>query len=427
MQKVFVLDTDKRPLAPCRPKRARMLLGEGKAAVYRRFPFTIILKRSYPDATPRALRAKLDPGSKTTGIALVEETTGEVVFAAELTHRGQRVHEALEQRRGVRRGRRNRHTRYRKPRFLNRTRPRHGNRGAWLPPSLESRLANITTWVQRLTRLSPVKSMSQELVRFDTQKMQDAEISGVEYQQGALQGYEVREYLLEKWQRRCAYCTAKDVPLEVEHIIPKARGGSNRVSNLTLACRKCNERKGTQTAEEFGHEHLHKQARMPLKDTAAVNAPRWELYNRLQLFGLPVELGSGGRTKYNRNRQGYAKAHWIDAACVGASGEAVRIDAGMRPLTITAQGWGNRQMCRVDKYGFPRTSAKGAKSVKGFQTGDMVKAVVPSGAKRGTHEGKVAVRSSGSFNITDKNGTVQGVSYKYCKIVQRCDGYRYAV
>lgn len=426
MQKVFVLDTEKRPLVPCRPKRARKLLGEGKAAVYRRFPFTIILKCAYPEATPRAVRVKIDPGSKTTGLALVEEATGEVVFAAELTHRGQRVHEALEQRRGVRRGRRNRTTRYRKPRFLNRTRLSHGNRGGWLPPSLESRLANITTWIERFMRFAPVQSISQELVRFDTQQMQDAEISGVEYQQGVLQGYEVREYLLEKWQRTCAYCKAKDVPLEVEHIVPKARGGSNRVSNLTLACRKCNERKGTQTAEEFGHAYLQQQARMPLKETAAVNATRWELYHRLQKFGLPVEVGSGGRTKYNRTKQGYEKAHWIDAACVGVSGEAVRIDAGMRPLTITAQGWGNRQMCRVDKYGFPRTSAKGVKSVKGFQTGDMVKAVVPSGAKRGTHEGKVAVRSSGSFNITGKNGTVQGVSYKHCQIVQRSDGYRYA-
>lgn len=355
----------------------------------------------------------------------MEDATGEVVFAAELTHRGQRVHESLEQRRGVRRGRRNRLTRYRKPRFLNRTRPSHGNRGGWLPPSLESRLANITTWVERFMRFAPVQSISQELVGFDTQQMQDAEISSVEYQQGELQDYEVREYLLEKWQRTCAYCKAKDVPLEVEHIVPKARGGSNRVSNLTLACRKCNERKGTQTAEEFGHPHIQKQARLPLKDAAAVNATRWELYRRLQMFGLPVEVGSGGRTKYNRTRQGYKKAHWIDAACVGVSGEAVRIDAGMRPLLIIAQGWGNRQMCRVDKYGFPRTSAKGAKSVNGFQTGDMVKAVVPSGTKRGTYEGKVAVRSSSSFNITGKNGTVQGVSSKHCRIVQRSDGYRY--
>lgn len=427
MQKVFVLDTEKKPLTPCRPKRARVLLREGKAAVFRRYPFTIILKCAYPEAQPRAVRVKIDPGSKTTGMALVVEEShgnhgGDVVFAAEITHRGQRVHELLERRRSVRHSRRGRKTRYRKPRFLNRTRPK-----GWLPPSLESRLSNITTWTRRFMRLAPVRSISQELVRFDTQRMQDAEISGVEYQQGELQGYEVREYLLEKWGRTCAYCHAKNVPLEVEHIVPKARGGSDRVSNLALACRPCNIKKGTKTAEEFGHPSVQAQAKAPLKDTAAVNATRWALYGRLQGLGLPVEVGSGGRTKYNRTRQGYAKAHWIDAACVGESGESVKIDTGMRPLLIVAQGWGSRQMCRMDKYGFPRTGAKGAKSVQGFQTGDMVKAIVPSGTKRGTHEGKVAVRSSGSFDITGKSGTVQGVSHKYCRLVQRCDGYRYAM
>lgn len=422
MQKVFVLDTEKRPLTPCRPKRARILLREGKAAVFRQFPFTIILKNSYPEATPRAIRIKLDPGSKTTGIALVVEETGDVVFASELTHRGQQVHEALEQRRVLRRGRRNRNTRYRKPRFLNRTRPK-----GWLPPSLESRLANITTWVQRFTRLASVRAISQELVRFDTQQMQNAEIAGVEYQQGTLQGYEVREYLLEKWQRTCAYCNAKNVPLEVEHIIPKARNGSNRVSNLTLACRKCNELKGTQTAEEFGHKHIQEQAKMSLKDTAAVNATRIELYLRLQTFGLPVEVGSGGLTKHNRIRQGYTKAHWIDAACVGASGKFIQINAGLRPFKIIAQGWGSRQMCRMNKYGFPCTNSKGAKNVKGFQTGDMIKAIIPCGKYRGKHTGKVAIRSTGNFKITGKNVIVQNVHHKYCQIIQRADGYRYAL
>lgn len=76
----------------------------------------------------------------------------------------------------------------------------------------------------RLRRLCPVEALSQELVRFDTQLLQDAEISGVAYQRGELAGYEVREYLLEKWGRRCAYCSAMGVPLQIEHIMPKARG-----------------------------------------------------------------------------------------------------------------------------------------------------------------------------------------------------------
>ncbi len=226
--KVFVLDTNKQPLAPCHPARARQLLGKGKAAVYCRYPFTIILKREVKEADSQPFRLKIDPGSKTTGMAILNYRTGEVVWAAELQHRGWQIKSALDSRRAIRRSRRNRKTRYRKPRFNNRRRPK-----GWLPPSLMSRVYNIETWVARLRRYCPITAISLELVRFDTQAMVNPEISGIEYQQGELFGYEVREYLLEKFGRKCAYCGAENIPLQVEHIIPKTCGGSNRVSNLT--------------------------------------------------------------------------------------------------------------------------------------------------------------------------------------------------
>jgi hypothetical protein len=169
------------------------------------------------------------------------------------------------------------------------------------------------------------------------------------------------------------------------------------------------------------------QAKAPLKDAAAVNATRWELFRRLQVFGLPIECGSGGLTKYNRTRRVLPKTHWVDAACVGKSTPEAINAKGVQPLLIKACGHGCRQMCLPDKYGFPRTSAKGAKSVKGFQTGDLVKAIVTSGKKVGTYVGRVAVRSTGSFNITTEQGTVQGISYKYCKAVHKMDGYSYQV
>jgi len=426
MQKVFVLDTDKTPLTPCRPKRAKVLLKQGKAAVFRMFPFTVILKYGIHGASPRPLRVKIDPGSKKTGIAVVSDSTGEVIFAAEIEHRGQAVKDGLESRRAVRRGRRNRNTRYRKARFLNRTRPE-----GWLPPSLESRISNIETWVKRLMRLSPIQSISQELVRFDIQLMENPEISGVSYQQGTLAGYEVREYLLEKWNRKCAYCGNRDVPLETEHIRPKSRGGSDRISNLTLACRSCNEKKNSRTVEEFlkGKPEILKrilaQSKAPLKDAAAVNATRWTLFERLKAVGLPVEIGSGGLTKFNRIQRGLPKAHWIDAACVGKSTPEILKTDGIRPLQIKAAGHGKRQMCRVDRYGFPRTSAKSQKIVKGFQTGDMVKSAVTKGKKTGVYIGRVAVRLSGYFDITTNNGVVQGISYKSCLKLHGCDGYNY--
>ena len=157
----------------------------------------------------------------------------------------------------------------------------------------------------------------------------------------------------------------------------------------------------------------------PLKDAAAVNATRWELYRRLTETGYALETGTGGRTKYNRRQQGYPKAHWIDAACIGESGAYIDISTRLQPLHIKAMGRGTRQMCRMNKYGFPRTSLKGAKRVKGFQTGDMVRAVVPAGKKQGTHIGRVAVRLTGSFRV----GTVDGINTKYCTLIQQGDGY----
>jgi 5-methylcytosine-specific restriction endonuclease McrA len=419
---VFVLDTDKRPLNPVHPAQARCLLNQGKAAVFRRYPFTLVLKQSCPDIPTQDLELKLDPGSKVTGIAVKQGD--KVLFGAELQHRGQQIKDALLSRRQLRRGRRNRKTRYRKARFLNRTRPE-----GWLAPSLQHRVDTLMTWVNKFIRLAPIASIVQELVRFDLQLMQNPEIDGVEYQQGELQGYEVREYLLAKWGRQCAYCGAQNVPLEVEHIQPKSKGGSDRVSNLTLACHPCNQRKGNQDAKDFLSgkpgllQRVLAQAKVPLKDATAVNATRWALFHALKATGLPVSTGSGGQTKFNRTRLGLPKTHWMDAACVGDT-PALEV-LTTRPLLIKATGHGTRQMCRTDKFGFPSRYVPRLKFVKGFQTGDIVKAVVTTGKKIGTYVGRVAVRSTGSFNISTTNGLVQGISHKYCQPIHQKDGYAY--
>ncbi len=426
MSKVFVLDTTGKPLDPVHPGWARKLLSTGQAAVFRRFPFTIMLKKEIVDPVVEPLRLKIDPGSKATGLAILNDDSGEVVWAAELRHRGETIKKALDTRRGVRRSRRQRNTRYRKPKFANRRRPK-----GWRPPSLESRIANVLTWGRRLMRLCPLVTLSQELVKFDSQQMQRPEIQGVEYQQGELYGYEVRAYLLEKWGRQCAYCGAKGVPLQVEHIVCHARGGSDRVSNLTLACEPCNVRKGTQDIREFLQKkpdiltRILAQAKAPLKDAAAVNATRSALYERLQGLGLPVEEGSGGKTRYNRMRQELPKTHWLDAACVGSSTPARLGLRDITPLLIRATGHGCRQMCLMDRYGFPRTGPKRTKQVQGFQTGDLVRAVVTEGKHRGTYVGRIAVRATGSFNITTAQGTKQGINARFCHAVHRCDGYTY--
>lgn len=429
---VFVIDTKGKPLTPCTPGMARSLLNAGKAAVFRMYPFTIILKKEVQE-TPHPITVKIDPGSKTTGIALLKDTG--LVWAAELTHRGTTIQAALLSRHQLRRSRRNRKTRYRQPQKHEWSRKRkkkpvakHRRQG-WIAPSLRSRVHNVDTWVRKLIKFVPVSNICQELVRFDLQLLQNPEISGVEYQQGELQGYEVREYLLNKFARQCAYCGAKDTALEVEHIQPRSKGGSNRISNLTLACHSCNQRKGNRDIKEFlssKPDVLSKvlaQAKAPLKDAAAVNTTRWALLETLKQTGLPISTGSGGKTKFNRTRLGLPKTHFFDAACVGDT-PALEVLTN-QPLLIQSMGHGTRQMCRTDKFGFPSRHVPRQKFVQGFQTGDIAKAVVPSGKKTGTYVGRVAVRRTGSFNLRAASGLVQGVSYKHCTLIHSKDGYAY--
>ncbi|MDF5717265.1 MAG: RRXRR domain-containing protein [Rhizonema sp. NSF051] len=210
MSKVLVIDTDKRHEYPIHPARARQLLNNGRAAIFRRFPFTIILTESLPNQTVQPLRIKIDPGAKTTGIAVVNDTTGEVVWASVLQHRGFTIKKSLTYRRQLRRSRRNRN-----------------------------------------------------------------------------------------------------------------------IKNV-------------------------------------------------------------------------------------------------KPLLIKATGHGTRQSCRTDKYGFANCHCAREKIHFGFQTGDIVKALVTTGKKIGTYTGRIATRTTGSFNISTKAGLIQGISYRFCKIIHRKDGYGYA-
>jgi 5-methylcytosine-specific restriction endonuclease McrA len=417
---VFVLDTNKRPLNPCNPGVARSLLNSGKAAVWKTYPFTIILKKEVNDPV-EPCTLKIDPGSKVTGFSILPRN--KVVFGAELTHRGQAIKQSLESRRALRRGRRSRHTRYRKPRFLNRPRP-----DGWLAPSLAHRVETTMTWVNRFIKLCPISSIVQELVRFDLQQLENPEISGTEYQQGELAGYEVREYLLNKWNRQCTYCKVENVPLQIEHIHPKAKGGTNRISNLCLACEPCNLKKGTQDIAQFLSKksellrQIQAQAKRPLKDAAAVNSTRWALFNRLKETGLPVTTGSGGQTKFNRTRLGLPKGHWLDAACVGDVTELEVLTT--QPLKIKATGHGTRQACGTNKYGFPIRHRSPEKVHFGFQTGDIVRAIVTTGKFVGDWVGRISVRARPSFKLTSTK--TFDVHPNKLKLIHKKDGYGYA-
>lgn len=436
---VFVVDRHQAPLMPCSEKRARLLLARGRARVHRLIPFTIrLIDREVAQSELQPLELKIDPGSKTSGLALVRNSesvnaeTGEMTATAhvlnlfELIHRGFQISNALSARRQMRRRRRSANLRYRAPRFLNRK-----NKGkGWLAPSLQHRIDTTLSWVARLRKYAPITGLAQELVRFDMQQLENPEITGVEYQQGELAGYEVREYLLEKWQRKCAYCDASEVPLQIEHIHPKACGGSGRISNLTLACAPCNLRKAAQDVSVFLTNdptrlaRIQAQSKRPLRDAAAVNATRWMLFNALKATDLPVRTGSGGLTKFNRARLGMPKTHALDAVCVG---QVNHVEQWQKPtLEIKATGRGSYQRTRLTRFGFPRGYLTRQKRIHGFQTGDMIRAIVTKGKKVGEYMGRVAVRASGSFNIQTAEGLVQGISHRYCVLIQRSDGYGYS-
>lgn len=429
----MVVNKDGQPLMPTRPKRARELLRAKKAEVFRIHPFTIRLLYRSGEAL-QFTQLKQDPGSKTTGLILM--VRGEIrgwfaVGAWELHHRGQAIRDALKSRAHLRRGRRGRKTRYREPRFNNRIRSQD-----WLPPSLWSRVDNLKAFCRKVISVCPVSEIAVEQVRFDTQAIDNPEISGVAYQQGTLFGYEVREYLLEKWGRQCVYCKAKDLPLQVEHLVPRSRGGTNRVSNLALACGSCNQKKGNQPLEAFLKAKpdllatIQRKAGHPLchKDLAAVNTTRKALLAQLQRSfpHVIVSAWTGGRTKFNRIQQGLPKAHWVDAACVGETGGKVNLSQITHVTNIHAKGRGSRQMCNPDKYGFPRTSAKSVKRAHGFQTGDRVELNQPSGKYKGRHEGVVSIRSTGVFDIKTTSGQKITAKHDRFKLIQRFDGYTYS-
>jgi hypothetical protein len=187
-----------------------------------------------------------------------------------------------------------------------------------------------------------------------------------------------------------------------------------------VARKLLSSRKGHRTAAEFGHADVHAQAQQPLQDAAAVNATRWALYQQLSATGLPVEVGTGGRTKYNRTRQGLPKAHWTDAACVGASTPLQLQITGITPLHIRVMGRGTRQRCGTNRYGVPIRHRTARKRHSGFSTGDIVRAQVPAGRFAGVYVGRVTVRSRPAFKVERIE-----THPRYLTLLHRSDGYAY--
>ncbi|WP_405889218.1 RNA-guided endonuclease IscB [Streptomyces sp. NBC_01136] len=441
--RVFVLSKDGHPLMPCHPARARELLRKGRAVVARQAPFTIRLAdRTLAESEVDGVQLRIDPGSKGTGLALTDEkkeadgsgatvTVRRGLISIELQHRGDQIRMCMQQRAGYRHRRRSANRRYRAPRSKNRTRPE-----GWLPPSLHHRVDTTLSLARRMCRYAPVTEIHVERVAFDTHSMSAGRpLTGAEYQQGTLAGTGARAYLHAKWNRACAYCDATGIPLNIDHLRPRSRGGSDRISNLVLACAPCNQAKGSTPVDAFlAHRpdrlaKILQQVKTPLHDAAAMNATRWRLSEALETLGRPVHAWSGGRTKWNRTAMGLNKTHTLDALSVGRldheNGDAI-VRLPEHVLIAKATGRGSYARTTPDRFGFPRLRRARAKQHFGYVTGDLVRAIVPAGKWRGTWTGRISVRARGQHSLTTARGRIN-VSHWNLRLVQRGDGYGYSI
>lgn len=406
---VILLDKHKKPLGFATERRVRRLCERRRAVLYRMFPAVVIVRdvdvRTLP-ALPR-YRIKIDPGAKQDGIAIIRDDTDEIVWAMQVEHRGQSVRRNLDTRRAARRNRRFRETWYRRSRFADGGRFAQERHGGTLPPSVRSVIGNTETWVRRLMKWINLQDASFEAVRFDTQKMDNPDIEGRQYQAGTLAGMEIREYLLDRYQHTCQYCggASGDPVLEWEHIVPRSRGGSDSVKNATLACRCCNREKGARTPAEWlagirGKPHASRLDKARMEGIRCVMAHRpaggsnrycaWVNVTRKALeaflYGLfeEVECASGGRTKYNRTRLGFPKDHQYDAACVGSvPGNGYRDRTHGYYVLAQAAGRGTRFRGKINQCGIiTHKLGPRPKRIFGFMNGDIVRADVPHKAPR---------------------------------------------
>ena len=372
---VCVLDQNGKPLMPTtRLGKVYRLLKTQKAYIVSYEPFTIQLDYEPDTHIIQPLTLGVDSGAIHSGYSVANEHRE--YYSAEVIARDN-ISKKLSNRRMYRKQRRSRKTRYRKPRFKNRKNKKKG----WLPPSLEQKVAVQLNEIDHLHHYFPIENIIVEVAEFDIQKIKDPNISGIEYQQGTLYGYNIRNYLLEKHGRKCFYCGKTVSDFEVEHMIPKIRGGSDRIDNLTLSCHDCNQKKDTLTAEEFIKQTLPaKKAATKLKQLpnekhlfkymTYMNATRWSLYNAIDEKYPNVTMTYGYITKYNRINAGLPKTHHIDAKCI--TGFATVPSMGQTVVKIKMRRH-NRQLHQATfSKGHVRKIGNLPTVVFGFQLYDIV-------------------------------------------------------
>jgi hypothetical protein len=388
---------------PCSPCKARKLLKQGKAKVKRTEPFTIQLLYGSSGYT-QDITLGIDAGSKHIGVSAT--TKKKELYAADVEIRNDIV-DKLSTRRQYRRSRRNRKTRYRKPKFQNRIKSKHKG---WVAPSIESKINSHFRVVKEVYTILPVNKIIVETASFDIQKIQNPDINGTEYQQGDQLGFEnVREYILWRDGHTCQCCKgkSKDNILEVHHIESRKTGG-NSPNNLVTLCRTCHK------GHHKGIIKLPSKIKrgMSFRDAVFMGIMRWTFYSRLKELYYNVQMTYGYITKHNRIESHLPKEHYIDAYCIAGNFNAERLDYYYYQKCVRKT---NRQIHKAKIFkGGKKKLNQAPKYVKGFRLFDKVK-----------YNGKLYYifgrRSSGYFDVRTLSGEKinnGSISYKKLSLVE---------
>lgn len=398
---VYVLNIEGKPLMPCKEAKARKLLKENKAKIYKKEPFTIQLLFICENQT-QDITLGVDAGSKHIGLSAT--TKEKELYAADVELRNDIV-DLLSTRRQNRRTRRNR-LRYRKPRFNNRV---HSKKNGWLAPSVEQKIQTHFKVVEDIHKLLPITKIVVETASFDIQKIKNPEIHNEEYQQGEqLEFWNVREYVLFRDNHTCQCCKgkSKDKVLNVHHIESRKTGG-NTPNNLITLCETCHKGYHNGTVE------LPKTIKrgMSFKDAAFMGIMKWSFYNRLKEIYPNVFMTYGYIIKNIRIKNNLPKDHYIDARCISGNPNAEPLGYYFYQKKVRCH---NRQIHKANILkGGKKKLNQASYLVKGFRLFDKIE-----------FEGQICFifgrRSSGYFDIRKLNGEVisRSVSWKKLKILE---------
>ncbi len=394
---------------PTTPPKARILLKQSRAKVFRLYPFTIQLNYETPHQT-QPVEIRIDYGAKTHGIALVQQcrTHDRAIFLGEAKQR-QDVKKKMDQRRELRRLRRYRNTRYRKRRF-HRRRPEGS-----LPPTITQRIEAITRITKTLQKMTPITSAIAETGAFDTQKMIHPQIQGVQYQQGP--GYESenrRHTVLAYFNYTCQYCGTTEGVMTEEHVIPKGKGGTDSWSNLTCACLSCNTKKGGRTPGEAdmpNPETVNPRNTNFLRFCALTQSGKTRLVEELQKL-MPTQTVYGWQTKQNRQAAKLPKTHYFDALCTR--------DTFAKPLKLTSTIHTiklKRRNTRQTHYSNPTKNGRMRpynehKELYGYKKGDLI------GTPYGLAYVDAITESKQLFFTTISNGLRHKISPHKARLVE---------